>query len=104
LTITAACSAPTAVDRGEHVKTRPPTTPESVAASGSSALKYALFALVIPHAFLKGARVRTGSPYALLLLLAEMPFRRTTGDGIAFCRRRYSRKTVEPAEPGRASK
>jgi sulfoxide reductase heme-binding subunit YedZ len=53
-------------------------------------LNYALFALVVVHAFFYGAAVRSESPYSLLLLLAVIAICAGQGVGVWLYRRRYS--------------
>ncbi len=60
-------------------------------------LNYALFALVIAHAFFYGALSRTESPYTLLLLLSVIAVFVGQAVGIVLYRRRHSRRTAEPA-------
>jgi sulfoxide reductase heme-binding subunit YedZ len=60
-------------------------------------LNYVLFALVIAHAFFYGALLRETSPYAILLGLIVLAVALGQGVGIWLFRRRYSRRTAEPA-------
>src|ERR671919_194452 len=58
-------------------------------------LNYALFALVIVHAFFYGAVLRTNSPYTLLLLLSVIAVVAGQGIGVWLYRRRDSRRGAE---------
>jgi DMSO/TMAO reductase YedYZ heme-binding membrane subunit len=58
-------------------------------------LNYALFALVIAHAFFYGALLRTDSPYTLLLLLSVIAVFVGQTVGIRLYRQRYARRTAE---------
>jgi DMSO/TMAO reductase YedYZ heme-binding membrane subunit len=60
-------------------------------------LNYALFALVIAHAFFYGVVLRTNSPYTLLLLLSVIAVLVGQAVGVWLYRRRYSRRTAESA-------
>jgi DMSO/TMAO reductase YedYZ heme-binding membrane subunit len=60
-------------------------------------LNYALFALVIAHAFFYGAVLRTDSPYTLLLLLSIIAAVVGQAVGVWLYRRRFSRRTAEAA-------
>jgi sulfoxide reductase heme-binding subunit YedZ len=60
-------------------------------------LNYALFALVIAHAFFYGAGARTGSPYTLLLLLSVNAVFFAQAVGVWLYGRRRSRRTAESA-------
>jgi methionine sulfoxide reductase heme-binding subunit len=60
-------------------------------------LNYALFALVIAHAFFYGALLRESSPYTILLGLTVIGVIVGQAVGIWLFRRRYARKTVESA-------
>jgi methionine sulfoxide reductase heme-binding subunit len=60
-------------------------------------LNYALFALVILHAFFYGALVRTDSPYTLLLLLSVIAVVVGQAVGVGLYRRRYVRRRAEPS-------
>jgi sulfoxide reductase heme-binding subunit YedZ len=60
-------------------------------------LNYALFALVIVHAFFYGALLRTTSPYTILLGLIVITVVAGQLLGVWLYRRRYARKTAEPA-------
>jgi sulfoxide reductase heme-binding subunit YedZ len=60
-------------------------------------LNYALFALVIAHAFFYGALVRTESPYTLLLLLSVIATVVGQAVGVALYRRRHFRRAAESA-------
>jgi sulfoxide reductase heme-binding subunit YedZ len=56
-------------------------------------LNYALFALVIVHAFFYGALLRETSPYTILLLLSVIAVVVGQAVGVWLFRRRYSRRT-----------
>jgi sulfoxide reductase heme-binding subunit YedZ len=58
-------------------------------------LNYALFALVVAHAFFYGAVIRRDSPYTLLLLLSVFAVLIGQAVGIWLFRRRHSRRTGE---------
>jgi uncharacterized protein (DUF305 family) len=58
-------------------------------------LNYALFALVIVHAFFYGALLRETSPYTILLGLSAIAVVVAQGIGVWLFRRRYSRRTAE---------
>ena len=58
-------------------------------------LNYAVFALVIAHAFFYGVVLRTDSPYTLLLLLTVIAVLVGQAAGVWLYRRRYSRRTAE---------
>ncbi len=60
-------------------------------------LNYALFALVIVHAFFYGALLRTSSPYTLLLLLSVIAVVVGQAAGVLLYRRRHSPRTAQPA-------
>jgi DMSO/TMAO reductase YedYZ heme-binding membrane subunit len=60
-------------------------------------LNYALFALVIVHAFFYGALLRETSPYTILLGVGVIAVVVGQGMGIWLFRRRYSRRSAEPA-------
>jgi sulfoxide reductase heme-binding subunit YedZ len=60
-------------------------------------LNYALFALVIVHAFFYGALLRETSPYTILLGLSAIAVVVAQGIGVWLFRRRYSRRTAESA-------
>jgi DMSO/TMAO reductase YedYZ heme-binding membrane subunit len=60
-------------------------------------LNYALFALVIAHAFFYGVVLRTDSPYTLLLVLSVIAVLIGQAVGVWLYRRRYSRRTAEAA-------
>jgi DMSO/TMAO reductase YedYZ heme-binding membrane subunit len=60
-------------------------------------LNYALFTLVIVHAFFYGALLRETSPYTILLGLAVIAVIAGQVVGIWLFRRRYSRRTAESA-------
>lgn len=60
-------------------------------------LNYALFALVIVHAFFYGALLRETSPYTILLGLTVVAVVVGQGVGIWLFRRSYSRRTAESA-------
>lgn len=60
-------------------------------------LNYALFALVIAHAFFYGAVLRTDSPYTLLLLLSVIAVFVGQAVGVWLYRRRYFRRAAEAA-------
>jgi methionine sulfoxide reductase heme-binding subunit len=57
-------------------------------------LNYALFALVIAHAFFYGALLRTNSPYTLLLLLSVIAVFVGQAVGVWLWRRRHARTSV----------
>src|SRR6266542_4483816 len=57
-------------------------------------LNYALFALVIAHAFFYGALLRTTSPFTLLLLLSVIAFFVGQALGVWLWRRRHARTTA----------
>jgi sulfoxide reductase heme-binding subunit YedZ len=57
-------------------------------------LNYALFALVIVHAFFYGAALRTDSPYTLLLLVSVIAVFVGQAVGIGLYRQRYSRRAA----------
>lgn len=59
-------------------------------------LNYALFALVIVHAFFYGALLRETSPYTILLGLSALMFLVGQAVGIWLFRRRDTRRTEEP--------
>jgi sulfoxide reductase heme-binding subunit YedZ len=66
-------------------------------------LNYALFALVIAHAFFYGAVIRTDSPYTLLLLLSLTAVFTGQAVGIWLWRRRHTDTSVSaPAAPTRS--
>ena len=52
-------------------------------------LNYALFALVLAHAFFYGALVRVGSPFTALLLLTSLTVVGAQAIGVALWRRRH---------------
>jgi sulfoxide reductase heme-binding subunit YedZ len=56
-------------------------------------LNYALFALVVGHAFFYGALLRTTSPYTLLLGVSVIAVFAGQSAGVCVWRRRYSRTT-----------
>jgi methionine sulfoxide reductase heme-binding subunit len=58
-------------------------------------LNYALFALVIAHAFFYGVLLRTDSPYTLLLLLGVIAVLVGQAAGVWLYRRRAARRTAE---------
>jgi DMSO/TMAO reductase YedYZ heme-binding membrane subunit len=58
-------------------------------------LNYALFALVIAHAFFYGALVRTDSPYTMLLLLSVVAAFVGQVVGYGLYRRRHFRRIVQ---------
>jgi sulfoxide reductase heme-binding subunit YedZ len=58
-------------------------------------LNYALFALVIAHAFFYGALVRTDSPYTVLLLLGVIAAFVGQAVGYGLYRRRHVRRIVQ---------
>ena len=60
-------------------------------------LNYALFALVIVHAFFYGALLRKTSPYTILLGLIVIAVVAGQSLGVWLYRRRYARRTVESA-------
>jgi sulfoxide reductase heme-binding subunit YedZ len=60
-------------------------------------LNYTLFALVVVHAFFYGALLRETSPYTILLGLGVLAVVVGQGVGIWLFRRRYARRTAEPA-------
>jgi sulfoxide reductase heme-binding subunit YedZ len=60
-------------------------------------LNYALFALVIVHAFFYGALLRMTSPFTLLLLLSVIAVFVGQAVGVWLWRRRYSRTTAKLA-------
>jgi len=60
-------------------------------------VNYALFALVIAHAFFYGALVRRDSPYTLLLLLSVIAVFVGQAVGVWRYRQRYSRRTAGSA-------
>jgi DMSO/TMAO reductase YedYZ heme-binding membrane subunit len=60
-------------------------------------LNYALFALVIAHAFFYGVLLRTDSPYTLLLLLSVIAVVVGQAVGVWLYRRRYARRAAEGA-------
>jgi sulfoxide reductase heme-binding subunit YedZ len=60
-------------------------------------LNYALFALVIVHAFFYGALLRETSPYTILLGLSVIAVVVGQGVGIRLFRRKYSRRTAASA-------
>jgi methionine sulfoxide reductase heme-binding subunit len=60
-------------------------------------LNYALFALVIVHAFFYGALLRETSPYTILLGLGVVAVVVGQGVGIWLFRRRYTRKPAQSA-------
>jgi len=61
-------------------------------------LNYALFALVIAHAFFYGALLRTTSPFTLLLLLSVIAVFVAQAVGVWLWRRRHARTTArQPA-------
>jgi sulfoxide reductase heme-binding subunit YedZ len=60
-------------------------------------LNYALFALVIVHAFFYGALLRETSPYTILLGLSVIAVAVGQGVGVWLFRRRYSRRRAESA-------
>jgi len=59
-------------------------------------LNYALFALVVAHAFFYGALLRLQSPYTLLLLLSVIAVFIGQALGIWLWRRRHARTTARP--------
>src|SRR5919106_6069773 len=65
-------------------------------------LNYALFALVIAHAFYYGAVLRTDSPYPMLLLLSVIAVLVGQAVGGWLHRRRYAPRTAEAGGGGRA--
>jgi methionine sulfoxide reductase heme-binding subunit len=67
-------------------------------------LNYALFALVVVHAFFYGAAVRSDSPYTLLLLLTVIAILAGQALGIWRYRRRYSRTSRVSVSPRGASR
>ena len=60
-------------------------------------VNYALFALVIAHAFFYGALLREDSPYTFLLGVIVIVVVVGQGLGVWLYRRRYSRRVAEPA-------
>jgi sulfoxide reductase heme-binding subunit YedZ len=60
-------------------------------------VNYALFALIIVHAFFYGAFMRTDSPYTLLLLLSVIAVGVGQLVGVGLYRRRYVRRRAEPS-------
>jgi sulfoxide reductase heme-binding subunit YedZ len=60
-------------------------------------LNYVLFALVIVHAFFYGALLRETSPYTILLGLIVIAVVAGQLVGVWLFRRKYARKTAEPA-------
>jgi methionine sulfoxide reductase heme-binding subunit len=58
-------------------------------------LNYALFALVVAHAFFYGALLRTNSPYTLLLVLTVIAVFGGQAVGVGLYRRRHSRRTAD---------
>jgi methionine sulfoxide reductase heme-binding subunit len=60
-------------------------------------LNYALFALVIAHAFFYGALLRLQSPYKLLLLLSVIAVLVGQALGVWLWRRRHARTTASQA-------
>jgi sulfoxide reductase heme-binding subunit YedZ len=60
-------------------------------------LNYALFALVLAHAFFYGALLRRTSPYTLLLLLSIVAVLVGQGVGVWLWRRRHARATARSA-------
>jgi sulfoxide reductase heme-binding subunit YedZ len=67
-------------------------------------LNYALFALVVVHAFFYGAAVRSDSPYTLLLLFTVIAILAGQALGVWLYRRRYSRNSRVSASPRGASR
>jgi sulfoxide reductase heme-binding subunit YedZ len=65
-------------------------------------LNYALFALVIAHAFFYGAIVRTTSPYTLLLLLSVLVVLVGQTVGVWRWRRRHTRASASHERPSAA--
>jgi sulfoxide reductase heme-binding subunit YedZ len=64
-------------------------------------LNYALFALVIAHAFFYGAVLRTDSPFTLLLLLGAIAVFAGQSVGVWLWRRRHAHRGVRLAQqPG----
>jgi sulfoxide reductase heme-binding subunit YedZ len=59
-------------------------------------LNYALFALVIAHAFFYGAVVRTNSPYTLLLLLSVIAVLLGQALGVRLWRQRHRQPAAPP--------
>jgi sulfoxide reductase heme-binding subunit YedZ len=62
-------------------------------------LNYALFALVVVHAFFYGAAVRSDSPYTLLLLLTVIAIFAGQALGVWLYWRRYSRNSRVSVSP-----
>lgn len=62
-------------------------------------LNYALFALVIAHAFFYGALLRLDSPFTLLLGVSVVAVLLGQGAGVWLWRRRYARARETPAVP-----
>jgi DMSO/TMAO reductase YedYZ heme-binding membrane subunit len=60
-------------------------------------VNYALFALVIVHAFFYGAVLRTDSPYTALLLASVIAVVIGQTAGVWLWRRRFSRRRAEAA-------
>jgi methionine sulfoxide reductase heme-binding subunit len=67
-------------------------------------LNYALFALVVVHAFFYGAAVRSDSPYTLLLLLTVVAIFAGQALGVWLYRRRYARNSRVSVSPRGASR
>jgi sulfoxide reductase heme-binding subunit YedZ len=66
-------------------------------------LNYALFALVVVHAFFYGALLRETSPYTILLGLILIAVVAGQLVGVWLYRRRYSRRALSQREPEAAS-
>lgn len=62
-------------------------------------LNYALFALVIAHAFFYGALLRLDSPFTLVLAISVVAVLLGQGAGVWLWRRRYARAREAPAVP-----
>jgi sulfoxide reductase heme-binding subunit YedZ len=60
-------------------------------------LNYGLFALVVAHAFFYGALLRKTSPYTILLGLIVFAVMTAQLGGVWLYRRRYARRSAEPA-------
>jgi methionine sulfoxide reductase heme-binding subunit len=60
-------------------------------------LNYAVFALVIAHAFFYGALLRTTSPYTVLLGIGVIAVVIGQAAGVVLYRRRYSRRAAASA-------
>jgi sulfoxide reductase heme-binding subunit YedZ len=57
-------------------------------------LNYALFALIVAHAFFYGALLRTSSPYTLLLFVSTIAVFLGQAVGVGLYRRRHSRRAA----------